>query len=156
MGCSASITCYPAKIPHCFKNPQILAFYAILLNTPFIACKSFVQALSLEFKGLCVAWHYLLIDGLNGLRLVPRVDASLARRPFGSLAEGWGISLQVTVSSGFGPRSVGLTGVVVKIRDRLDALSTRWFKAPERTMIDDMTILVFRVLERTGDLPEAA
>ena len=84
------------------------------------------------------------------------MDASLARRPFGNLAKGCGISLQVTVSSGFGPKSVGLTGVVVKIRDRLDALSTRRFKAPERTMIDDMTILVFRVLERTGDLPEAA
>jgi hypothetical protein len=68
MGCSAKITRYPAKIPHFFKNAEILAFYAILLNTPFIACKSFVQALSMESKGLCVAWHYPLIDGLNGLR----------------------------------------------------------------------------------------
>jgi len=46
----------------------LTSFYATLAEHSFIACKSFVQALSLESKGLCVARHYSIIDGLNGLR----------------------------------------------------------------------------------------
>jgi len=46
----------------------LTSFYATLAEHSFIACKSFVQALSLESKGLCVAWHYSIIDGLNDRR----------------------------------------------------------------------------------------
>src|SRR5271165_2441525 len=65
----------------------MFAFYEILLNTPLIACKSFIQALSMDFGGLCVAWHFPSIDGLNGLRptlrvgtLVPPFKSSTAFR----------------------------------------------------------------------------
>jgi hypothetical protein len=43
-GCSARIARYPAKIPHFFENLQILTFYAMLLITPFVLCKSFIGA----------------------------------------------------------------------------------------------------------------
>jgi hypothetical protein len=42
-GSSASIASYPAKIPHFFESLQIIAFYAILLRTPLIAYKSFME-----------------------------------------------------------------------------------------------------------------
>jgi hypothetical protein len=50
MGCSASIARYPAKIPHSFESLKILAFYTILLRTPLIACKAFLQALLSGFQ----------------------------------------------------------------------------------------------------------
>src|ERR1700732_3985970 len=50
MGSSASIASYPAKIPHFFESLQILAFYAILLRTPLIACKSFMVGHISGFK----------------------------------------------------------------------------------------------------------
>src|SRR5271166_365644 len=53
MGCSASMACYPAKIPHFFESLKILAFYAILLRilrTLLIACKSFMEALLSGFQ----------------------------------------------------------------------------------------------------------
>jgi hypothetical protein len=56
------------KNPALFQKPLILALYAVLLNTPFIACKSFIHALSLDSKGLCADWRRRPIDGLNGLR----------------------------------------------------------------------------------------
>jgi hypothetical protein len=46
----ASIACYPAKIPHFFETLKILAFYAILLCTPLIACESFMEALLSGFQ----------------------------------------------------------------------------------------------------------
>src|SRR6202048_517400 len=50
MGCSRSIACYPAKIPHFLENLKILAFYAILPSAPLIACESFIQALLSGFE----------------------------------------------------------------------------------------------------------
>ena len=50
MGCSASIACYPAKIPHFFESLKILAFSAILLRTLLIACKSFMEAVLSGFQ----------------------------------------------------------------------------------------------------------
>src|SRR5208337_1713880 len=50
MGCSTSIACYPAKIPHFLESLKILAFYAILPSTPLIACESFIQALLSGFE----------------------------------------------------------------------------------------------------------
>src|SRR5271166_1917203 len=50
MGCSKSIAFYPAKIPHFFENLKILAFYAILLRTPLIACEPFTEALLSGFQ----------------------------------------------------------------------------------------------------------
>src|SRR5271165_2376211 len=50
MGFSASIAFYPAKIPHFFESLKILAFYAILLRTLLIACKSFMEALLSGFQ----------------------------------------------------------------------------------------------------------
>src|SRR5271166_36398 len=50
MGCSASIKCYPAKIPHFVESLKILAFYAILPSTPLIACESFMEALLSGFQ----------------------------------------------------------------------------------------------------------
>src|SRR5271165_2036673 len=81
MPCFASIACYPAKIPHFFESLKILAFCAILLRTPLIACESFMEALLSGFRGLCVAWHYPPIDGLNGLRPTLRVGAHLILEP---------------------------------------------------------------------------
>jgi hypothetical protein len=34
-----------------FESLQILAFYAILLITPFVLCESFIGRLSLDFRG---------------------------------------------------------------------------------------------------------
>ena len=49
-----------------------------------------MEALYLDSKGLCIAWHYPSIDGLNGLRPTLRVGAlHLNPRPpkaFGALA----------------------------------------------------------------------
>jgi|SRR5208282_405280 len=50
MGCSKSIACNPAKIPHFFESLKILAFYAILPSTPLIACESFMEALLSGFQ----------------------------------------------------------------------------------------------------------
>src|SRR5271166_4823405 len=50
MPCSASIACYPAKIPHFFESVKILAFYAILLRTLLIACESFMEAVLSGFQ----------------------------------------------------------------------------------------------------------
>src|SRR5260370_42138187 len=50
MGCTKSIACYPAKIPHFFENLKILAFYAILPSTPLIAGECFVQELPSGFE----------------------------------------------------------------------------------------------------------
>ena len=50
-----------------------MQFYS---STPLIACESFIRSTShLDSKGLCVAWHYPRIDGLNGLRPTLRVGA---------------------------------------------------------------------------------
>src|SRR5271165_828712 len=50
MGCSRSIACYPAKIPHFLESLKIQAFYAILPSAPLIACESFIQALLSGFE----------------------------------------------------------------------------------------------------------
>jgi|SRR5271165_889418 len=68
MGCSASIACYPAKIPHFFESLKILAFYANLLRTPLIACKSFTKALLAGFQRDARRSRPPIVDGLNGLR----------------------------------------------------------------------------------------
>ena len=76
MGCSASIACYPAKIPHFFENLKILAFYAILLEHSFDRLQILYLSTFIWIpKGCDVAWHYPRIDGLNGLRPTLRVGA---------------------------------------------------------------------------------
>jgi hypothetical protein len=70
MGRSASITCYPAKIPHFFENLQILAFYAILFTTSSIVFESFIRAISVGFQRMAIRQALVSIYGLNGLRLV--------------------------------------------------------------------------------------
>jgi hypothetical protein len=52
MGCSTSIACYPAKIPHFLDSFKILAFYAIYREPPLITCESFIQALFSGFEGV--------------------------------------------------------------------------------------------------------
>jgi len=49
MGRFASMTCYPAKIPHFFENLQILAFYTIPFTTSLIVCESFAEGILTGF-----------------------------------------------------------------------------------------------------------
>jgi hypothetical protein len=58
---------------------MILAFYAILLGTPLIACESFMEALLSGFQRIVCRLARPRIDGLNGLRPTLRVGALLAR-----------------------------------------------------------------------------
>jgi hypothetical protein len=80
MGCSTRIACYPAKIPHFFENLKILAFYAILLRTPLIACESFMEALLSGFQGVVCR----LARPSNRWLKRPRPNASRRCPPFKS------------------------------------------------------------------------
>jgi hypothetical protein len=80
MGCSASIACYPAKIPHFFESLKILAFYTILFTTSLIVCESLIRGLLIGFKSVAMRQALASIDGLNGRRPTLRVGILILDR----------------------------------------------------------------------------